>query len=121
VTDDHHILLALTNPLPGLEADYEAWYDTYHLPEISSLPHMVRAQRFKFSQHQITGPAGVAMPSIMPHFEYLATYEIRGPLDETLAAMTEARETGALHTTDALDRTNNAGVLYTAHRPPLVR
>lgn len=120
MTDELHLMLALTNAVSGREADFDEWYDTYHLPEICALPGMVRAQRFKFASHQITLPAGMPAPAPMPHYEHLAVYEIQGPLEAMLTAMSDARSGGVLHTTDAIDRTTNRGILYTAHRPPLV-
>ena len=40
-------LVALTNPLPGKEAEYNDWYQNTHLPEVIALPGGVQAQRFK--------------------------------------------------------------------------
>lgn len=51
-----HLFLALTNPVPGREADYNAWYDKVHLREIVDYSHgMLGARRFKLSDDQRPG------------------------------------------------------------------
>ncbi len=40
-------LVALTNPLPGKEEEYNHWYQNVHLPEVIGLPGGIQAQRFK--------------------------------------------------------------------------
>jgi len=119
VTDEHHLLLAYTNALPGREADFDAWWDEHHLPEVLAVPGMVRGQRFRYSAEQIRLPAGAPQPAPMPHFEHLTVYEIRGPLDVTLAGLKAGRESGEICSTDTLDPVANRGLLYTAHRRPL--
>jgi len=86
---------------------------------IAIVPGMVRGQRFRYSAEQIRLPAGAPQPAPMPHFEHLTVYEIRGPLDVTLAGLKAGRESGEICSTDTLDPVANRGLLYTAHRPPL--
>jgi len=40
-------LLALTNSLPGEEAEFERWYDEQHLPDVLRVPGIVSAQRYR--------------------------------------------------------------------------
>lgn len=37
MSKNRHILLALTNPVPGQEDTFNDWYDAYHVPECSTL------------------------------------------------------------------------------------
>lgn len=64
-----HILLALTNPLPGREAEYNDWYETVAYPTYKSMPGLVPLGRFK----------AVDVPHMFPfeldnQFEYLSMY-----------------------------------------------
>jgi len=64
-----HLLLALTNPMPGREAEYNQWYDTVAYPTYKSLPGLVPLGRFK----------AVDVPDMFPfqmknEFAYLSLY-----------------------------------------------
>ena len=70
-------LLALTNAVPGREAEFNDWYTNVHLADVLKLPGVQAAQRFCLSgiQHR----AG-AHP-----WEYMAVYEIE--TDDLLATL----------------------------------
>jgi hypothetical protein len=57
------LLLTLTEPPPGMEEEFNAWYDDEHLPERLGIPGFRSARRWKAA-------AGRA---------YLATYELDSP------------------------------------------
>jgi hypothetical protein len=64
-----HILLALTNPLDGRDAEYNDWYDGVAYPTYKSLPGLVPLGRFK----------AVDVPHMFPfemdnQFQYLSMY-----------------------------------------------
>lgn len=64
-----HIILALTNPVPGKEAEYNHWYDTIAMPTYKSLPGLIPLGRFK----------AVDVPHLYPfemdnQFKYLSLY-----------------------------------------------
>lgn len=42
-----HLLLALTNPVEGRDAEYNEWYDNIAYPTYKSLPGLVPLGRFK--------------------------------------------------------------------------
>lgn len=61
------LLLTLTEPSPRDEEEFNAWYDTEHLPERLSIPGFVSARRWV----DASAPAGAG--------KYLATYELERP------------------------------------------
>lgn len=99
------VLVVLSKPVEGREADFDAWYSGIHLPEVVSLDGFVAARRFK---HVPDPERQDAVP-----LPYLAIYEVedgmlehaRRTLAETLerskAAASEGREQ-ELTQTDAL-------------------
>jgi hypothetical protein len=42
-----HYLLALTNAVPGQDAELNRWYDEQHLADVLKVPGVVRAQRLQ--------------------------------------------------------------------------
>ena len=65
------VLIVLTNPTDGHEAEYNDWYDNQHLAEVLALPGFVSATRFKLSDSQL--PADQAPAS---KHRYAAIYEL---------------------------------------------
>ena len=64
-----HILLAMTNPLPGRDEAFNTWYDEVAYPTYKSLPGMTPLGRFK----------AVDVPKMFPFqmdndFQYLSMY-----------------------------------------------
>ena len=62
-----HILLVHSNPTPGNDDSYNAWYDNVHLPDVLQVDGFVAARRY------------IAAPSVhgeMHENGYLAIYEI---------------------------------------------
>ncbi len=64
-----HILLALTNPVAGRDAEYNDWYNSVAYPTYKSLPGLVPLGRFK----------AVDVPHMFPfemdnQFQYLSMY-----------------------------------------------
>ncbi|RJG40838.1 DUF4286 family protein [Mesorhizobium sp. DCY119] len=88
-------LIALTNPLPGQEDEFNDWYTNVHLGDVLKLPGVKAAQRFALSdvQHR-PGPF---------EWKYLAVYEIEiDCLSKTLAALKLASGTDAMPLSPAL-------------------
>ncbi len=85
------ILLALTNPVTGRDADYNAWYDDIHLADVLRVPGVTWAQRFAGAPGQGTLP-----------LNYLAIYGVAD--DKAVAAgLGSRRGTPLMMMTDALD------------------
>jgi hypothetical protein len=64
-----HIFLALTNPVAGREAEFNRWYDEFHLGEVVRYGKGMRGgRRFRLSDVQRPGQA-------RPPWTYLAWYD----------------------------------------------
>lgn len=61
------LLLTMTEPPAQMEEEFNAWYDSEHLPERLSIPGFISARRWVDAQ----SPAGAG--------KYLATYELEHP------------------------------------------
>ena len=61
------LLLTMTEPPPSMEEEFNAWYDSEHLPERLSIPGFISARRWVDAR----SPAGTG--------KYLATYELERP------------------------------------------
>lgn len=68
------ILIALSNPVPGKDAEYRDWYLETHLSEVRAVPGVKSARAYI-----LAGPAGPAAP-----FRYATIYEIDGSAQDTL-------------------------------------
>ena len=96
-----HLLIVVTNPVPGREQEFNRWYDGQHLDDVLKLPGFVAAQRFKLtmdSAQSLPGP-------------YLAIYEIDADdldvVQRTLSTAAKGMEISA-----ALDRSTTATYTY---------
>jgi hypothetical protein len=73
-----HVMLVYSDPTPGREDEYNAWYNDVHLKEVLATEGFVRAQRFKVSD---------IMPGVTDH-KYVAIYEIEtDDLEGAMAAL----------------------------------
>ena len=41
-----YVMIAQSAPLPGREAEYDAWYDAVHMKDICALPGVTGGRRF---------------------------------------------------------------------------
>lgn len=83
-----HILLALTNPVAGRDAEYNDWYNTVAYPTYKSLPGLVPLGRFK----------AVDVPHMFSfemdnQFQYLSMYYFEA--DDAVAFMATIKATFA--------------------------
>jgi hypothetical protein len=93
------IMVALTNPAPDREAEFNDWYDNTHIPQIrAAVPGVGDVHRYRTADTQ----AG---------HRYLALYEIEadGP-GPVLGALGAGVESGAVQMTDAMDTAKNPPV-----------
>ena len=90
------LFVALSRPTEGREADFNAWYDTTHVPEVTAIPGIFGAQRYR-----------LAMPFLDPLGEgqgYLALYDVDCADLDTLAAEVRQRaRDGRTRMSDAID------------------
>lgn len=93
-----HINLALTQPVAGMTAAFEQWYETQHYPDGLRLPGYVGGQRFML--HDSATPR-------VPPLRYLALYELEGvPLKTTIATLAARSGTAEMPISPAFDRTS---------------
>lgn len=90
---ERYSFVVLTNAVEGRDADFNAWYDDRHVPDILDLPGVVSAQRFVISD---------AERSAAP-YRYLAIYEVEtADLAQTVATLKAREGTEAMPVSDAL-------------------
>jgi len=89
-------LVVLTRPAPGREADYNAWYDKVHLPDVLAVPGFEAAERLSL-ERTVRGDPDGASP-------YLAIYDVETEdPDGALAALSQAVSSGQMTLSDAMD------------------
>ena len=69
-------LMAFTRPLPGKEAEYNAWYDTVHVKEVVAIPGIVSGRRFRLTAAQMDDSAR--------DYPYLVVYEIEAGQEQAV-------------------------------------
>ena len=102
------ILVVISNPTPGQEAEYNRWYSEQHLGDVLRVPGFVAAQRFKLD---FDGAKSLPGP-------YLAIYEMEtegstADPKATFAALAKAAESGQMPMTPALDTVNMVASIFT--------
>ncbi len=88
-----HIVVVLTEPTAGREAEYNDYYERLHLDEVLATTIMNSAQRFKLTDQQ-------GLPCPLP---YLALYEVEADDASTVLANLNATRSQRVQS-DALNR-----------------
>ena|ERR1700761_7245231 len=104
-------LIVLTNPKDGREAEYNAWYDERHIPDVLNVPGFTGAQRF-----QLSGAPGMGGS---PAWAYMAAYDIDS--DDPRATVKQLLSrigTPAMPMSDALDEASLKGFIATPIEKP---
>jgi hypothetical protein len=101
---DTTLYLVFSNPVDGMEDEFNQWYDAVHVHEVLAMPGMLTAQRYKLFDAEISRAEGIPAPT----HRYLTVYEMEGDVDATMAKITEAYFTGAMSMSEALDVTDAA-------------
>lgn len=93
-----HTYFVFTNAEPGREAEFEAWYDNRHIPDLLRVPGVVSARRFELSSVQRTD---------MTHpYRYVTLYEIDGnDLGGIIAEIARRAGTSEMPLSDAMHKT----------------
>ena len=107
-----HKLIALTNPTPGMEQEFEKWYVNTHLPDVLDVPGFKTAQLFKMrppplNVQRMNAPeqpkAGGAPKQ---SFSYIAIYDIEtDDLDATWKILHDRIDTDRMVISPAFDAT----------------
>jgi mannose-6-phosphate isomerase-like protein (cupin superfamily) len=83
-----HIFVALTNPVPGKEAEFNKFYDEVHVPDVLGAPGWVAAQRYRLTSEQ--------RPDQSPPYRYAAIYEVECEDGEILAPLKQRPDVGPI-------------------------
>ncbi|MDG2003371.1 MAG: hypothetical protein P8J20_08580 [Novosphingobium sp.] len=103
-------LVVFSGPTEGKEDAYNDWYQNTHLADVTSVPGIVRAQRFR---HAADLGAGTG-------HKYLAIYEIETDnLEATLAGINESSDSGAMFISDTLDLDNIIATVFEEFGDPV--
>lgn len=90
-----HILVALTNAIPGREAKFNHWYNGQHLTDVLAVDGIASARRYELATTQVAGFAPSA-------YRYLAIYRMDDSPDATIRRFEAARQQMGL--SDALEQ-----------------
>jgi hypothetical protein len=90
--------VVLARAQQGREAEFDRWYDERHLDDVTRIPGVVAARRFKVIHQQVTNLNA-------PQWHSLAIYEIEADDPQSvLSAISAASGTEIMPITDALNR-----------------
>ena len=96
-------MLVFSQPFPGREEEFNAWYTTHHLGDICALEGFTSAQRFTL--HSVS--MGTALN------KYLAIYDVEtDDPDWVIENMFAARDTPAMPISPAFDLDATTVMLY---------
>jgi hypothetical protein len=92
----HHLFLAFAAALEGKREEYEAWYDSQHLPDVLRVPGFISAQRY----HVV----GRRPEKTTRGYQYLTIYEIDSDdIDGTIGELRSRIAAGAISTGTLFD------------------
>ena len=108
-------LIALTNPVEGREAEFNRWYDEFHLPETCAVPGVIGGQRFR--------RVGTPKPNgDNPRYEYFVIYDVEtDDPDRTLALLQEHIATGRIGRSPDLMAQTSWTAMYVPLEPESAR
>ncbi|MDQ4117162.1 MAG: hypothetical protein M3235_09390 [Actinomycetota bacterium] len=101
-----NVLVVLSNPTEGQDAEYNEWYTTKHLDEVVEIPGFVSAQRFRLTDAQLSGFQASS-------HRYLALYEIEGDVEPALEALHSRVASGEIALPGAIDAASIAPWAFT--------
>jgi hypothetical protein len=103
-------LVVMSGPVEGKEDEYNDWYQNTHLADLTAIPGIVSAQRFR---HAADLGAGTG-------HRYLAIYDIEtDDLQATMAGIGESSQGGAMFISDALDLGNIIATVFEEFGAPV--
>jgi hypothetical protein len=106
----HYWVMVFSRPIAGKEAEFNAWYDQEHIPDMLSVPGFEAAQRL------VTVQAGTPTSTLPP---YLAIYDVATrDLDATNAEVKRRMTTGVLRKGDAIDYPGIVTAIFSPLGPP---
>ena len=105
-----YYLLVFSNPVAGMEDEYNRWYSRLHQKDVVSVPGFVTAQRFVISDIQLRDSK--------PLPKYLVMYKIvTDDLPSVYAEVNRRLDTGVTVMSPSFDKATSVGLTYRAIRP----
>jgi hypothetical protein len=105
-----YYLLVFSNPVAGMEDEYNMWYSQQHQKDVVSVPGFMTAQRFVVSDVQLR--------ESKPLPKYLIMYKIvTDDLPSVYAEVTRRLQTGVTVISPSFDKTTSVSLSYRAIRP----
>lgn len=101
---DKGLLLVFTNPTDGHDEDFNAWYDSTHVPEVLAVPGVVAARRYELAPVDTPEVEGAPAPPPPAH-RYLAAYELDRDGNEVMADFVGRLMSGEMSLSETLDMT----------------
>lgn len=99
---DPNLFLVFSNPVTGREAEFNAWYDAVHVPEVLAVPGVVAARRYEVAPMETPELEGAPSPEPPAH-GYLAVYELDRDANAVMADFLERITSGAMNLSEDLD------------------
>lgn len=99
---DPNLFLVFSNPVTGREAEFNAWYDAVHVPEVLAVPGVVAARRYEVAPMETPELEGAPSPEPPAH-GYLAVYELDRDANAVMADFLERIMSGAMNLSEDLD------------------
>jgi hypothetical protein len=85
--------LVFSNAREGKDDEYNAWYDSVHLPDVLSLSGVKSGERYRVQQ----------VGDELPEHRYLAVYDLDGDPGTVLKELRERSASGQFALSDSLD------------------
>ena len=92
-----NMLMILTSPVSGKDAEFDEWYDTTHLPQVCETPGFVGASRWKKSPFEWPTERAVITQT------RAALYTIEGSIDDAVNALMGRMADGSIEMTEYMD------------------
>ncbi len=105
--------VVLSNPVPGREEEYNAWYTNQHLHGVVAVSGFISAQRFRLRDVATEGA---------PQQRYMAIYNMRtDDPDAILADLTSLVQSGKMVMSEAFSQDGMSTILYEVLTPLITR
>lgn len=98
--------VVLSNPTPGMEDEYNKWYNETHMREVVAVSGIDTAQRFKIHEESLR-------PGVNPAHKYLAIYEIEtNDISSVMEDLRSRPGTPAMFISEAFDTSTVSSLVY---------
>jgi hypothetical protein len=105
----NYVLAVFSNPMAGREDEYNAWYDTQHLPDVLRNPGFVSGRRYVLHNSEL--------PGYVPP-RYLALFEFQSAdLEHTAAEVVRRLDSGQTRGSSSIDQNGLQGYYMKALTP----